>query len=243
MTCDEIRLTLESDAPTVAEQTALRDHLASCSHCSEYAASIRNEDATFARALTTRTDDVSFERVKANVARDIKREHRSISRWRIVTFVGSIAAMLVVSVLAYRIVYTPKATTQIAIQPTTNSTPNVFQQVAELQTKIRSTQLLDELNQLQTALDAPEDKDGKSTAEDAELYVERILALHGTNELAFRETLHGVDRSGVSMRLQKLRDAMTSDVPKPVIAALNLAIATFDQAGKIIQSKEVAYAN
>lgn len=242
MKCDEIRCLLEDDARDTREDAAVRDHLAGCSACAAYATSLDAQNAAVKRSLSFKPDELRFERLKRAAAQRIQQDVRPpAQRWRIVAIAAGIAAMLAVAVGIYSM-NTGKPDSPMAGQ-TLGTTGNVLNQVAELQTKIRATQVLDELVQLQAAMDAPEDQDGKSTAEDAELYIERILALHGSDELAYRETLLGIDRSGVSGRLKKLRDSFAADAPKPVLASLDLAIATFDQAGQIVQSKEVAYAD
>ncbi|MEI6233371.1 MAG: hypothetical protein WCT04_09975 [Planctomycetota bacterium] len=252
MTCDDIQLLLENDAPSPAEAATLRAHLATCADCSAYAAEIREHDVLIARALSTPADAVAFERLKSGLANRIDADHRARSHWRWMPLAGGIAATVLVCIGAVWLAKTPSNDPDIAskdstkiVAPDTLLTGNVLTQVADLQAKIRTTQVLDELVQLQTAMDAPDDQDGKSTAEDAEMYLERILALHSANEVAYRETLRGVDRSGVSTRLRSLRDSLTNDAPKPMVAALNLAIETFDHAGRIAraQTKEVACAN
>ena len=238
MNCDEIRCLLESDARDAAEDAALRRHLDACKECAAYAGAMRAQDALVKRAMTPKNDEVQFSRVKLRLSQSIDRERKVGSRWRKFALAGSIAA----SVLICAGIYWATGT-KGSLGETKFGARDVISQVDELQTKIRSTQVLDELVQLQAALDGPDDQDGKSAAEDAELYIERILALHGTNEQAYRETLLGIGRSGVSARLRKVRDSLTADAPKPVVASLDLAISTFDQAGQIVQPKEVACAN
>ncbi len=239
MNCDEIRCLLESDARDAAEDAAVRRHLESCNDCAAYAGAMRAQDNLVKRALTQASDEVRFARVKRRLSEGIDRERNVGARWRwFAAAAGSIAASVLICAGIYF-----AARTSGPLDETRLNARDVFSQVDELQTKIRSTQVLDELVQLQAAMDGPEDQDGKSAAEDAELYIERILALHGTNEQAYRETLLGIGRSGVSARLRKVRESLTADAPKPVVASLDLAIATFDQAGQIVQAKEVACAD
>jgi cell fate (sporulation/competence/biofilm development) regulator YlbF (YheA/YmcA/DUF963 family) len=109
--------------------------------------------------------------------------------------------------------------------------------LARLQQEVRNKQLLDELEQLQIAFREAGDADGKSVAEDAELYVERILALDGAHPDQASEILAGIKAAGIHQRVQKVRESIADDAPAPLRASLDLAATTFDQAVFLASAK------
>ena len=131
MTCDEIHLLLESDSRDAKEDAALSEHLSACPTCSAHAAEMCKQDALMKRALTMKSDEVQFERVKSRLARDINQDRVARLRWRMLALAGSVAAMLMVGVSIYWLNAPTIVNTPIAEQPIAASS-DVFNQVADL---------------------------------------------------------------------------------------------------------------
>jgi hypothetical protein len=105
--------------------------------------------------------------------------------------------------------------------------------VVKLQDTVRDKQVLDELEQLEETFEKAGDGEAKSLAEDAELYVERILALDTHDPEQMREILAGIRSAGITSRFDKLRESITDDAPAPLQDSLKLAAATLAEASEL----------
>ena len=102
-----------------------------------------------------------------------------------------------------------------------------------MQATVRDKQVLDELEQLQETFENSGDGEAKSLTEDAELYVERILALDTKDPEQMREILGGIHSADIKARLEKLRESLSDDAPAPLQDSLKLAAATLSEASEL----------
>src|SRR5262249_43912236 len=155
---------LEDDAPGASEAQALKTHLAACPACAAYASELKQQNATLRRALTSPADDVGFARVKRGLATRLAQDSARRIFWRRTAWAaGTPAALVVVVVLTWHFSAPNDTGPSVAAPtlPTLDRHGDIFTQVASLQTGVRNTQVLDELSQLQVALESSDDSEAK----------------------------------------------------------------------------------
>ncbi|HEY3319650.1 MAG TPA: hypothetical protein VGP72_04150 [Planctomycetota bacterium] len=228
MTCDDVRVALEDDGP---RSGPVAEHLGTCSACAQYAQQLAAENRVLAEALNDPVDEARWQKIKAGLNNRLLNETQPavVLRWR--RWPAAAAAAIACTLLGGLLLYYWAA----GQAPETASVPaagdSFSAQLGRLQQQVRERQLLEDLEQLQAAF--KDDSDAKSTAEDAELYVERLLALDISTPEQSREILAGIRAARISERLQEVRQSLSEETPKPVISSLESAAATLSEAGRI----------
>jgi hypothetical protein len=227
MNCEEIQVLLEGGT-SPAEEAVVAEHLGQCAACAQYAARLEEENRVLRKALALPPGAERWQRVKARAAAGADLETFSRTRRRRAYWaVAGVAAAVAFSV-----------TIIIVRRDTGVQTPeSLAAHVATLQEEVRSSQVLDELDQLQIVFRETGDADGRSVAEDAELYVERLLALDAQRVDQAREVLAGIKAAGIHKRLLRVRDSISEDAPTPLRASLDLAASTLGKAAYLADSK------
>ncbi|MCY3023769.1 MAG: tetratricopeptide repeat protein [Planctomycetota bacterium] len=220
MNCDEARVLLEETGPR-SRDAAVAEHLAGCQDCGRYAAGLEGENALLQQGLATPPDEARWQRVQAALAARLARHAAARVRARRLWWtLASAAAMALISVAAWLAFNGPASREEAAIA----------KEIAHLQKEVRDKQVLDELEQLQIVFHESGDAEGKSAAEDAELYLERILALDAKHAEQSREVLAGIRAAGIHQRLRQVRESIADDAPAPLRASLDLATSTLGAA-------------
>ena len=247
MTCHEIQQALEalSDpaAPAAAELDAkVGAHLLTCPACSAYAARLERDDAVLAEVLSAPGRDSDLAAHRRAVASKIKSFEVRRGWSRRAWVATAAAAMLALTAWGVVNFVNPKTSEVAQADPVPHVGPITVQdhseealsaRVTKLQATVRDKQVLDELEQLQETFENSGDGEAKSLTEDAELYVERILALDVKNPDQMREILSGIHSADIKTRLEKLRDSLSDDAPAPLQDSLKLAAATLSEASEL----------
>ncbi len=227
MDCEVARLSMEQDNAT--ESPEITAHLACCAECRAYEAELRHLNAALRAVLSAEPDRQRWTRLKQRVAArlDVSEARRRAwtNTWRVVAALVAVAALGVIAFDALR----------PSMSGTQASAKRLSARVAELQQRVRDKQLLEELEQLQIAFKENGDAEARSVAEDAELYVERILSLELDQVDQLREILAGIRAAGISQRLERVRASLRDDAPRPILTSLEMAEATLNEAGRIIK--------
>jgi len=250
MNCEEVQLHLEGcGAPLTPPSPpwgegrvrGVAEHLRQCAACAEYAARLAAENRVLAEALSQPPAEERWQRVKAGLEERMAlelawrgRRHRAV--WAMAA-AAAVFLCLGAGFLAYRHLkpdagnelVSDKATSGVGGQVRAGQ-DTLASGLARLQEEVRTKQLLDELEQLQVLFRDAGDADGRSVAEDAELYVERILALDGSHPDQASEILAGIKAAGIHQRVQKVRESIADDAPAPLRASLELAASTLGRA-------------
>jgi hypothetical protein len=243
MTCQEVREHLKAlngqPAPAPADDAAAK-HLVECAACAAWYEEQDSRGAGLARALRVEPSDAHWQRHQAAVRAGLNslERRRTVSRW---TWVSTAAAAMLAfaawAVYSFGNASNNNVAQADPQQPTVNSPPpsaaTLSERVAKLQESVRSKQVLDELEQLQISFENAGDADGKSLAEDAELYIERILSIDVQQPEQAREILEGIRQTDISARLAKLRESLSDDAPAPVQDSVTLAQTTLAEAGEL----------
>lgn len=235
MNCEEAHVWLEGVA-TAAEEAAVADHLRQCPACAQYAAGLAGEDRALQQALSGRRDEVRWERVKSGLAARIDSYEAGRQRRRRWLWAAAGAAAVALCLVTASVLHRHRHSTN-AIAGAHDSRGKALQTIgaltarlSSLQEEVRARQILDELEQLQIAFRNAGDAEAQSVAEDAELYLERIMALDPKQLDQTREILAGIKAAGIQQRLQRVRDSIADDAPTPVRTSLELAAAAVSQA-------------
>jgi len=267
MNCNDVRKALHASQPT--DDDAIARHLVDCSDCAAFAEQLDTTGPMLRRVLSAEPDDAHWSRHAAAVRSALRtnEQRRTWQRWAWVS--GAAAAMLTFCAWAVYSFGAARKSDSIALQnepvtppkentltpvptptptPTQNPAPEsvpagLADRVAKLQESVRSKELLDELEQLQISFDNAGDAEGKSLAEDAELYVERILSIDVAQPEQIREILAGIKTAGISARFDKLSASINDDAPAPLRDSINLAQVTLSEAGKISDAARTTGAN
>jgi hypothetical protein len=244
MDCQDVRKHLKSlsQQPAAADEAVAR-HLAECADCAAYSDQFATQEVAMKTALSSQPSDEHWRRHEALVRGSLNafERRRTLARW---TWVGAAAAAML-AFAAWGVYSFGKPGETVAKagpqQPTANSpqpTPAQFsERLASLQESVRSKQVLDELEQLQITFENAGDAEGKSLAEDAELYVERILTIDAQQPEQVHEILAGIRQADISSRLEKLRASLSDDAPAPLQDSIKLAQATLSEASQLGEGK------
>jgi hypothetical protein len=227
MNCEDIRAMLEDASEAAKAEVA--GHIRGCEACADYAARLSAENEVLSRALSTEPDEKRFQQVRAGVAREIASSKVTRQRQWIVWAASSAAA----AVMAVG----------LAIYQFQSDSDELAMSVSRLQQSVREKQVLDELEQLQIAFKDSGDEDATSVAEDAELYVVRILSLDPSQSSASREILAGIKEAGISARLHQVRDSIIDEAPKPLLSSIELALSTLEEATRLSEKEERRHAH
>lgn len=231
MNCEEARAFLEGCATSPPDDPAVAAHLRQCSACSDYAAGLPGENRMLEQVLTVLPGEARWQRVKTGLAARLSWDAALRRRKRRILWAAA-AAVLAFSVTT--------ALLRRAGQPGPSEV--LAASVTTLQEEVRAKQVLDELEQLQIAFRETGDADGRSVAEDAELYVVRILALDARRPDETREILAGINAAGIHDRLQRVRESIAEDAPAPLRASLELAAATLTRAARLADTRGRSHA-
>jgi TolA-binding protein len=106
------------------------------------------------------------------------------------------------------------------------------QHVTQLRNRIREQKLLDDIEQLTIAFNGSGDLDAKSTIEDAELRLERILSLEKSEPDEARQTL--ADSRTIAEQLRNIQESVVEDAPAPVKSAMQRTVAALDEAAALV---------
>ena len=243
MNCDDVKQALEaaSDPGSAAvPSAAVAAHLEGCAACRAYAARMNSDDALLSQALSGEPRAERFQQHRLNVAASLKSVDRRRGWSRRFWIGAAAAAMLALTLFGVASFVRPASDKVAVVNPAhppekVGATPaaELSERLARLQENVRDKQVLDELEQLQITFETAGDAEGKSLAEDAELYVERILALDAREPEQMREILSGIRSAGISTRFEKLRESIRDDAPQPLRDSLKLAQSTLAEAGDL----------
>ena len=227
MSCEEIRAKLEDAAEAAKAEVA--EHVRGCAACADYAARLSIENEILSRALSTEPDEKRFQAVRARVAQQVAAQPVARRRqWLLWAASSAAAAVMAVGLAIYQF---------------ESESDELAMSVTLLQQSVRDKQVLDELEQLQIAFKDSGDEDATSVAEDAELYVVRILSIDPTQSTASREILAGIKEAGISARLHEVRDSIMDDAPRPLLSSIELALSTLEEATRLSEKEERRHAH
>ncbi len=244
MTCSDVQQALEAQSDPAAPQidAAVSAHLKSCPACAAYAARVKRDDALLSEILSAGGHDVNFVDHRRAVTGKINAFEVRRGWSRRAWVATAAAAMLALTAWGVVNFVHPKPSEVALVTPgaVQSSDASLSARVATLQASVRDKQVLDELEQLQETFENAGDGEAKSLTEDAELYVERILALDVKNPEQMREILGGIHAADIKARLEKLRESMSDDAPAPLQDSLKLATATLSEASDLGQPASTA---
>jgi hypothetical protein len=243
MTCDDVQQALEaasdpgSPAPLSADVAA---HLQNCAACSAYATRMKSDDVLLSQALAQEPRTEQWKQHQQHVTGSIQALDRR-QGWNRRFWIGAAAAAMLALTLWSVASFVRPTSEKVAVEnpklppPKMEGLPSahLIERVAHLQETVRDKQVLDELEQLQITFENAGDAEGKSLAEDAELYVERILALDAKEPEQMREILSGIRSADISSRFEKLRESIRDDAPAPLQDSLKLAQTTLAEASDL----------
>jgi hypothetical protein len=221
MNCEETRAFLEDDGPL---DGAAAEHLRQCAACAEYAGQVKRENAALQAALSVPPDDAAWRRVNAGVA---ARRSASAARERRLTWLCAGLAAAIALAVGLGLIHGMQRQDGLA------SGDGLAAQVLRLQEDVRSQQVLDEIVQLQVAFAGAGDAEAQSAAEDAELYLERILSLDARRTDQSHEILAGIKAAGIHDCLRRMKDSLHADAPEPVTKSLDLAARALGEAARL----------
>lgn len=244
MNCEELRLSLEENEDAARLPEAARTHLAACAECSEYASLLEPGTAALRQALSQPPDPQAWARVKAGLGAKLDKRARApheaahpASFWTPFRLAVGAAAVLLVGAAVFLARPAPHET-PVAVEEPAAAAPalnnhDASERLAKLQDEARKQLLLEEVAVLEGALEDHADNDAKSAAQDAELYVERLLALRGVQPAYAREVLTGIRRSQISQRLQDVKKKLGDQAGETVTRPIDRLVAALGEAEKI----------
>jgi len=241
MNCEEAQVYLEGCGAGPPDDGAVAEHLRQCTACAQYAASLAAENRILEEMLSRPPSEAQWQRVKAGfngrMALELAWRGRRLQAVWAVAAAAAVVLCLGAGFLAYRHLRPDGGKELVSGRapsrsggPASQAPNSLASGLARLQEEVRSKQVLDELEQLQIVFREAGDADGRSVAEDAELYVERILSLDGSHPEQASEILAGIKAAGIHGRVQKVKESIADDAPAPLRASLELAAATLDKA-------------
>ena len=243
MDCQDVRehlktLSRPAAVGAAAADEAVAKHLAECVDCAAYYDQLDTREPALKHALSALPGDEHWRRHEALVRGSLNAFERRRTWGRRAWVSAAAAAMLAFA--AWGVYSFGKSGETVAKagpqQPTANS-QQLSERLASLQESVRDKQVLDELEQLQITFENAGDTEGKSLAEDAELYVERILTIDARQPEQVHEILAGIRQAGISSRLEKLRASLSDDAPAPLQDSIKLAQAALSEASQLGEGK------
>ncbi|MBI3828461.1 MAG: hypothetical protein HY291_03035 [Planctomycetes bacterium] len=252
MNCEEVRLSLEEREDAARLPEPARAHLASCPACAEYAKLFAPGGATLQEALAQPPDPAAWARVKAGLAEKIERSGKAKAPrarreraapppafWTPLRITVAAAAGVALAVGAYFLLHAPeqKNGTEVAQDHSEHGTPNAAAsaRLAKLQESVQKQYLLEELANLEGALQETANADAKSLAQDAELYVERLLALKAVDAGRAKEILGGIRSAQIARKLGDARKKLGPDAGESLTRPLDLAAEALGEAEQIAE--------
>lgn len=221
---------------------AVSKHLVTCAECSAFMDQLDTNTTPLQKVLLSKESATHWLRHEASLRRKLDTADRRSSYARWVWVSGAAAAMLAFSAWAvFSFGQAPHNTVALPAESISNEA--LASRVATLQESLRNKQLLDEIEQLQISFENAGDAEGKSLAEDAELYVERILSIDVKQPEQVREILAGIQSAGISARFEKLRQSLNDDAPAPLRDSIQQTQTMLSEATQISEVAGGSHAN
>ncbi|MCW8131290.1 MAG: hypothetical protein KIS92_13155 [Planctomycetota bacterium] len=245
MNCEDLRLALEDSEDAARLPEPARAHLASCAECSEYASLVEPGSAALRQALSQPPDAQAWARVKAGLNAKLDKRARAPRAaaqpapfWTPFRLAVGAAAAVLLGLAVYLARPEPRELPvakddEPSAPPAELNNQAARERLARLQDEVRAQLLLEEVAVLEGALEEHPDPSAKSTAQDAELYVERLLALKGVDPNYAREVLAGIRRAQISQRLQDVKKKLGDQAGETVTRPLDRLVAALGEAEKI----------
>lgn len=255
MNCQDVRNHLQTlyaagtPARASSADDAVSKHLVDCAACTAFMDKLDTNTTQLQKMLLAKESATHWLRHEASLRRKLDKVDRHISYARWIWVSGAAAAMLAFSAWAvFSFGQTPRSTVALSTDTppavSANSNEALAVRVSALQESLRSKQLLDEIEQLQISFENAGDAEGKSLAEDAELYVERILSIDVRQPEQVREILAGIRSAGISARFEKLRQSLSDDVPAPLQESIQQTQTLLSEASQLaLESAGGSHAN
>lgn len=246
MNCEEVCLSLEEREDGARLPETARAHLTSCPACAEYAKLFAPGGEALSEALSRAPDPEAWARVKAGVAKRLDRRGgrrertASPSFWTPLRMGVAAAAGVAIAAGAYFMLNDskPKREPEVAMEQPPEREPQynaASERLAKLQESVQKQYLLEELANLEGALQETANADAKSLAQDAELYVERLIALKAMDPSRAREILGGIRSAQISRKLGDARKKLGPDAGESLTRPLDLAAEALGEAEQIAE--------